>query len=545
MTRPTYKLCFYKNTERIHALFVVEGDCDLSPELQQIDPSDLARLESGPQPPERPSLTEATASSAAGPLPEQAGKTFGSETSDTHYLPQAGKTKPVVRRFRRVNEKGVCCEFIDGKSSRWLGGACTIEAAEQYVREGRYVALPADPPPSVPQPADYVPSEEEQKVINAMAQNVVPPGFGAAAYRYAEKWVSAAFVPLLAAKQREINAALGGCELRAQCDSLVGYWRGQYATMATKATKLRAALEPFAGAVLVSTANGKCDAPHLELKHFRVAAAALAETEKPQGEQKPCDCEQCMAHNPFSSRAEALRAGWSVTVEDEPHGGGWLCPSCLGKLQAEPSSSEQLISQDEAVEIAADTKQIVKEAAVEAEKVTGVPLEEYARKHYQAVPSEQPGKPLGQRLYELLYPGCEWSAEKGCHARLENAAAAFAASLDQERQRQINALQKFKRYVHDRLDAAGIPTHPDGPHSKEGCRIGDRLDIALSKPRLTAADAAEWLNKHGDRVAASIERGPYFQRCIWRDDALLLVFGAEPDYAEGTQTMTGQRPRRG
>lgn len=40
-------------------------------------------------------------------------------------------------------------------------------------------------------------------------------------------------------------------------------------------------------------------------------------------------------------------------------------------------------------------------------------------------------------------------------------------------------LQRFKDFVHRRLDSAGIPTHPDGPHSKEGCRIGDRLDIAL------------------------------------------------------------------
>lgn len=43
----------------------------------------------------------------------------------------------------------------------------------------------------------------------------------------------------------------------------------------------------------------------------------------------------------------------------------------------------------------------------------------------------------------------------------------------------FDALLKFKEYVHKRLDDAGIPTHPDGEHSKHGCRIGDRLDIAL------------------------------------------------------------------
>jgi hypothetical protein len=44
---------------------------------------------------------------------------------------------------------------------------------------------------------------------------------------------------------------------------------------------------------------------------------------------------------------------------------------------------------------------------------------------------------------------------------------------------QVRKLKRFKAYVHERLDAAGISTHPDGPHSKEGCRVGDRLDIAL------------------------------------------------------------------
>lgn len=41
-------------------------------------------------------------------------------------------------------------------------------------------------------------------------------------------------------------------------------------------------------------------------------------------------------------------------------------------------------------------------------------------------------------------------------------------------------LQRFKEYVHKRLDDAGIPVNPDGEHSKHGCRIGDRLDIALA-----------------------------------------------------------------
>ncbi len=41
-------------------------------------------------------------------------------------------------------------------------------------------------------------------------------------------------------------------------------------------------------------------------------------------------------------------------------------------------------------------------------------------------------------------------------------------------------LQKFKDYVHARLDAAGVPTDPDSPHKAEGCRIGGRLDILIA-----------------------------------------------------------------
>lgn len=40
-------------------------------------------------------------------------------------------------------------------------------------------------------------------------------------------------------------------------------------------------------------------------------------------------------------------------------------------------------------------------------------------------------------------------------------------------------LQKFKDYVHGRLDAAGVPTDPESPHRAEGCRIGGRLDYVL------------------------------------------------------------------
>jgi hypothetical protein len=52
---------------------------------------------------------------------------------------------------------------------------------------------------------------------------------------------------------------------------------------------------------------------------------------------------------------------------------------------------------------------------------------------------------------------------------------------------QITKLQAFKDYVHKRLDDAGIEKEPKGEHSEHGCRIGDRLDIVLSKAKRKCA----------------------------------------------------------
>ena len=46
---------------------------------------------------------------------------------------------------------------------------------------------------------------------------------------------------------------------------------------------------------------------------------------------------------------------------------------------------------------------------------------------------------------------------------------------------QVAALARFKAWVHNYLDAKGIKTNPDGPHSKEGCRIGDRMDLVFAE----------------------------------------------------------------
>jgi phage shock protein A len=65
---------------------------------------------------------------------------------------------------------------------------------------------------------------------------------------------------------------------------------------------------------------------------------------------------------------------------------------------------------------------------------------------------------------------------------IQNRTFKRARALEEENVRlreQIAALQAFKDYVHSRLDEAAVPTHPEGHHSKAGCRIGDRLDLIL------------------------------------------------------------------
>jgi hypothetical protein len=44
---------------------------------------------------------------------------------------------------------------------------------------------------------------------------------------------------------------------------------------------------------------------------------------------------------------------------------------------------------------------------------------------------------------------------------------------------ELEAAEKFKKYVHDRLDAAGIDKHEE-QNALNGCRIGSRLDDVLA-----------------------------------------------------------------
>lgn len=73
---------------------------------------------------------------------------------------------------------------------------------------------------------------------------------------------------------------------------------------------------------------------------------------------------------------------------------------------------------------------------------------------------------------------------------------------------QIQKLQAFKDYVHQRLDEAGIEKEPNGEHSKNGCRIGDRLDIVVNylNVDLYSESDIERAYKFGERKATFFKK---------------------------------------
>jgi hypothetical protein len=83
----------------------------------------------------------------------------------------------------------------------------------------------------------------------------------------------------------------------------------------------------------------------------------------------------------------------------------------------------------------------------------------------------------------------------------------IVAQLVADRERltaERDKLAAFKAFVHARLDAAGVPPEfPDGPHTREGCRIGDRLDWLVERLKSGSALLFEALG-HGDRMCAAI-----------------------------------------
>lgn len=59
--------------------------------------------------------------------------------------------------------------------------------------------------------------------------------------------------------------------------------------------------------------------------------------------------------------------------------------------------------------------------------------------------------------------------------------------MSEELKAVVAKLQAFKDYVHQRLDAMGVPVDPESPHKAAGCRIGGRLDYV--EARIEAATA--------------------------------------------------------
>lgn len=98
------------------------------------------------------------------------------------------------------------------------------------------------------------------------------------------------------------------------------------------------------------------------------------------------------------------------------------------------------------------------------------------------------------QIYTDLLADPRWTPSRAHIEALRNQVAGAGQAMDElakhidgavrvaaEANADVLKLQSFKDYVHERLDDAGIPTHPDGEHSKAGCRVGDRLDIALEQ----------------------------------------------------------------
>jgi hypothetical protein len=66
---------------------------------------------------------------------------------------------------------------------------------------------------------------------------------------------------------------------------------------------------------------------------------------------------------------------------------------------------------------------------------------------------------------------------------------------------EVAALRAFKAYVHKRLDDAGVPADPPGPHRDAGCRIGQRLDLVLNAKAVCDDCAACAARRNAERTA--------------------------------------------
>src|SRR6202023_3305898 len=109
-------------------------------------------------------------------------------------------------------------------------------------------------------------------------------------------------------------------------------------------------------------------------------------------------------------------------------------------------------------------------------------------------------------------------------------------------------LQAFKSWVHAWLDSYGVPKEfPDGPHTREGCRIGDRMEWlrnehyrrenavmedclakikAIEKERDIARGCAGWLGSYEIEMGKTIKRLEE-ERDKAKEDAILYAGHAE------------------
>jgi hypothetical protein len=100
---------------------------------------------------------------------------------------------------------------------------------------------------------------------------------------------------------------------------------------------------------------------------------------------------------------------------------------------------------------------------------TPMPAEQVERIYAAHLPA------VSQGLCRLICDLCE--SHERLRAELQGAEVLLE---DAERiQTERDKLQRFKDYVHQRLDLADVPADPESPHRVEGCRIGGRLDVLI------------------------------------------------------------------
>lgn len=91
-------------------------------------------------------------------------------------------------------------------------------------------------------------------------------------------------------------------------------------------------------------------------------------------------------------------------------------------------------------------------------------------------------------------------------------------------------LAKFKAYVHERLDKAGVPVDPPSEHREKGCRIGGRLDHLLDALAAAEDGAAAAIREMDRQVDIKI-------RTITERDALAARLAGAERVVEAARKM--------